>query len=408
MNNNFKKMYENIPISDKLDCTIKNAIKDAKMEKKKHFLKNSTIKFTAAIASIFVIFTCAVNYNVAFANTVKNIPVISSISKALQFYYDKNVSEAVNQNSSQNMNVSATNNNVNINVTNVVGDNKDKFILYKLKSTDKNLKNLLLDKFTIKDSNGNVIVNSSNHRDGVVPTTLINDNSDFLSLIGDNHVNCIVSSIGDSIDNYAKDGETYGSIELISSDNTSIPDNLSLSISGFSEAYNTSYSKKNYNKFISNYNRAPMEVNGSWNLNINTTNTQPKKAQEYDNIKFSANDTDCKINYFKIYPTYIKTNIQLGKNKISNSQCWSIGTRATTAKDNYRNLPYLIDENGNKYMASENSFTYDYKNNSVAVNISFQSCYYNNPKHLYLVISQLNYLPGAPYTNINPVKIQIK
>ncbi len=36
------------------------------------------------------------------------------------------------------------------------------------------------------------------------------------------------------------------------------------------------------------------------------------------------------------------------------------------------------------------------------------SCYYTKPKNLYLVISQLNYLPGAPYTNITPIKIKIK
>ena len=57
-------------------------------------------------------------------------------------------------------------------------------------------------------------------------------------------------------------------------------------------------------------------------------------------------------------------------------------------------------------MVNENSFQYDQKDNSVTV--SFQSCYYTKPKNLYLVISQLNYLPGNPYTNITPIKIKIK
>lgn len=406
MNNNFKKMYENIPISDKLDYTIKNTIKKAKIEKKKHFLKNSSIKITGAIASIVMIFTCAINYNVAFANTVKNIPIISSISEVLQFHYDKNVSEAVKQNLAQNINVVATNNNIGINVTNVVGDNKDKFILYTLKSSDKKFKNLLLDKFTIMDTSNNIIIDSSKFRDGVVPPTLINQDSDFLVLIADKPFKCIVSSIGDSINNYSQKGETYGSIELIALANSTIPDNISLSVSGFSEAYNTSYSQKNYNKFINNYNRTPMETTGNWSLNINTTTAKTEKTEEYDNIKFSANNTDFQINYFKIYPTYIETNIQLGKDKTSTAQCWSIGTKDTAKKDTYKRLPYLIDENGNKYMVSENSFICDNKKKSVT--ISFQSSYYKNPKKLYLVISQLNYLPGDPYTNITPIKIKIK
>jgi hypothetical protein len=42
------------------------------------------------------------------------------------------------------------------------------------------------------------------------------------------------------------------------------------------------------------------------------------------------------------------------------------------------------------------------------INLSFESCYFNKTKELYLVISQLNYAPGAPFVNIEPIKVKIK
>lgn len=57
-------------------------------------------------------------------------------------------------------------------------------------------------------------------------------------------------------------------------------------------------------------------------------------------------------------------------------------------------------------MVSPKVFSYDYADKSVKV--TFQSSYYRHPKHLYLVISQINYSPGPPSTKITPVKIKIK
>lgn len=89
-----------------------------------------------------------------------------------------------------------------------------------------------------------------------------------------------------------------------------------------------------------------------------------------------------------------------------NLYIWGIGVNAFGHNDYRSLLPYLIDENGNKYMVSPKVFSYDYADKSVKV--TFQSSYYRHPKHLYLVISQINYSPGPPSTKITPVKIKIK
>ncbi len=404
MSNNFKEIFDNIPVSDKLDNVIKDSIVNAKMEKKKGFIKRVSLNIITIVASIMIFFTVGINCSLSFASTINNVPIISSIAQALQFHYDKNIVSAVNQSDSQKVNQTVSNNNVSLTINSIVGDNKDKFILYTLKSSDKKIENLLLDNFTITSDN-NVIVDSNVFRSQILPATLVNQQGDFLALNSSKDYKVMVSSLGDSMKNYAENGETYGSIEIIALDNNPIPDNLNLKVSSFTESYNMSYSQKKYNDFISKFNRKPTDINGNWVLNLNAT-ANAGKLEEYNNIKFSANNTDFQINYLKIYPTHIETNITLGINKINNEQSWSIGTNATTYKDNYSKLPYLIDENGNKYMVSPSSFVYDYANKSI--DVTFQSSYYIHPKHLYLIISQINYSPGPPSTDITPVKIQIK
>nr|WP_242834306.1 DUF4179 domain-containing protein [Clostridium pasteurianum] len=347
------------------------------------------------------------NCSLSFASTINNVPIVSSIAQALQFHYDKNMISAVNQSDSQNVNQTVSDNNISLTINSIVGDDKDKFILYTLKSSDKKIKNLLLNSFTITDSNNNIIVDSNGFRSQILPVTLMDQEGDFLSLNSSKDYKVIVSSLGDSIKDYADTGETYGSIEIISLNNTAIPDKLNLEVSSFTEAYNMTYSQKKYADFISKFNREPMNIKGNWNLSIKAA-AKTEKPEEYNNIKFSANNTDLEIRYLKIYPTHIEANIKLGMDKTNNSQAWGIGTNHDGAShtDNYNRLPYLIDENGNKYMLSPSNFSYNHEDKSVKA--SFQSSYYRHPKHLYLVISRLNYSPGPPYTNITPVKIQIK
>jgi len=406
MNTNFKDIFDNIPVSDKLDKVIEGSMTKAKTQKRKNFIKKVSFRLAAGLAAMAIFFTAGINCSLSFANTISNVPIVSSIAQALQFHYDKNMVSAVNQSDSKNVSQVVSDNNISLTINSIVGDDKDKFILYTLKSNDKKIKNLLLDNFTITDSNNNVIVDSTVLRSQILPVTLMNQEGDFLALNSSKDYKVMVSSLGDSIKDYTDKGETYGSIEIISLNNTTIPDKLNLKVSSFAEAYNMTYSQKKYADFISKFNREPMNIKGSWNLSLNTA-LKAEKPEEYNNIKFSANNTDFEISSLKIYPAHIETNIKLGIDKTNNSQVWGIGVSAVAYNDYRSLLPYLIDENGNKYLLSPSNFSYNLENKSLKA--IFQSSYYRHPKHLYLVINQLNYTPPGPaYININPVKIKIK
>lgn len=408
MNNDFKEVFDNISVSSKLDKVIKESIIRAKAQKKKSFIRRVSFKLVTGVATIAILFTVGINSSLSFASTVKNVPIVSSIAEALQFHYDKNIVSAVNQGDSQKVNQTVSNNNVSLTINSMARDNNDEFIFYTLKSNDKNIKNLLLNNFTIGDNSGNVLVDSTRNR-FALPPILINKNGDFLALNSSKGFKCIVSSLGDTISNYASNGETYGSIEIIALDNNSIPNNLKLKVSNFTEAYSMDYlgySQKKYADFLAKFNRKPIDINGNWQLGISNISKNPK-IETYNNIKFAANNTDFQINNFKIYPTHMDANIKLGVNKIDNSTAVGFGRPSTTHQDNYSSLPYLIDENGSKYMLSPGAFT-SQVNADKSINLTFQSSYYTNIKHLYLVISQIIYENGKPYTDITPVKIQIK
>lgn len=400
-----KNGFEKIDISSRLDDVIKKSISKAKRDKKIRTIKLRLIKINAAIASLIIIFISSVNFVPAFAESLSDVPVISSIANAVQFHYDKNIDSAVNQNLSQNISKIQKDKNISITVDNVITDDKDIFILYTLNGTmaDEDIRNLLLEKFSVSDNNGKTLLNSDDFKSQRLPPKLNNKNQDSLSLSNTNY-KCIISSLGNSIENYSKNKKTFGSIELISIKNMKIPDEINLKVSGITEAYNMSYSKEAYNNFTSKFNREPKNISGNWNFEIKLDkNLKSQKPEEYNNIPFSINNTDFTFKSVKIYPTHTEIRIQLGKNSIDKSQCNSIGriVGGDTSK-----LPYLTDEKGNKYSISGNALvSMDSEN---CINLSFESPYFNKTNKLYLVINQLNYSNGEPYTNIETTKVKIK
>ena len=400
-----KNGFEKIDISSRLDDVIKKSISKAKRDKKIRTIKLRLIKINAAIASLIIIFISSVNFVPAFAESLSDVPVISSIANAVQFHYDKNIDSAVNQNLSQNISKIQKDKNISITVDNVITDDKDIFILYTLNGTmaDEDIRNLLLEKFSVSDNNGKTLLNSDDFKSQRLPPKLNNKNQDSLSLSNTNY-KCIISSLGNSIENYSKNKKTFGSIELISIKNMKIPDEINLKVSGITEAYNMSYSKEAYNNFTSKFNREPKNISGNWNFEIKLDkNLKSQKPEEYNNIPFSINNTDFTFKSVKIYPTHTEIRIQLGKNSIDKSQCNSIGriVGGDTSK-----LPYLTDEKGNKYSISGNALvSMDSEN---CINLSFESPYFNRTNKLYLVINQLNYSNGEPYTNIETTKVKIK
>lgn len=400
-----KNGFEKITISNRLDDVIKKSISKAKRDKKIRIIKLKLIKINAAIASLIIIFISSVNFVPAFAESLNDVPVISSIANAVQFHYDKNINSAVNQNLSQDISKIQKDKNISITIDNIITDDKDIFILYTLNGTmaDEDIKNLLLEKFSISDNNGKILLSSNDFRSQILPPKLNNKNEDSLSLSNTNY-KCIISSLGNSIKNYSQNKKTFGSIELISIKDMKIPDEINLMVSGITEAYNMSYSKEAYSNFTSKFNREPKNISGNWNFEIKLDkNLKSQKPEEYNNIPFSINNTDFTLKSVKIYPTHTEIRIQLGKNSIDKSQCNSIGR--IIGGDNSK-LPYLTDEKGNKYSISGNALvSMDSEN---CINLSFESPYFNKINKLYLVINQLNYSNGEPYVNINPTKIKIK
>lgn len=398
--------FENIPISNKLDEVIENSIKKAQHDKKKKFKRLKVTKISSGIAVAMAIFVSSVNISPALANSLSNIPVVSSIVNAVQFHYDKNIETAIRENKVQNICNSKTDKNVTITINNVITDNKEAFITYTLKGANNNedIKNLLLENIVITDKNNKIILDNKTFRAGVIADKVKDKNCDYL-FSSDIDYKCYISSLGNSIENYSKNKETYGTINLINTGNSEIPDEINLKISGLAETYNPNDlpdAKEKYDKFVSKFNRKPKTISGNWDFNIKfDKNLKSQKPEEYKNINFSINNTDFILKYVKIYPTHTKIRVKLGKNK--EHQCWAIGRIAPDRSK----LPYLIDEKGHKYVISGDALVNPDSDN--CVELSFESSHFNNPKELYLVINQLNYSSGEDIMlDIPPTKIKIK
>ena len=97
MNSGNRNGFDQIKISHKLDEVIGKAILKATHDKKKKKVRGNFLKVNASIVSIFVIFIVSVNISPAFAEALKEIPIISSMSKALIFHYDTNIVNADKQ-----------------------------------------------------------------------------------------------------------------------------------------------------------------------------------------------------------------------------------------------------------------------------------------------------------------------
>ena len=407
MNDYYKKSFDQIKISDKLDDVVQNTINNAIKDKKRKNIKKNVLQFSASVASLIILFALSINLFPQFAANASSIPIISSVSDAVQFHYDKNIANS----KKQDMNLTKTDNNIRISIDKIVSDDKDLFILYTLNGeADKDrVKNLLLESFIITDSNNNIMIENKDSKNPYIPNKLKEIKGDYLSPFqGSTPYRCIVSALGTSTDNYAQNKKTYGSIEILSTkDSVSIPSEINLKISGLTEVYDKNYANRplsltNYSDFVSKYKREPIRLNGSWNFNIKIDDKLiSQKSEVHNNIPFTANNTDFNIENFKIYPTHIEAKIQLGKNKIDNSQCTTLGMYGF---GDLNKFPYLIDEKGTKYVLNGKALSAP--NSENCINYTFESCYYNNPKELYLVISQLWY--GTSYKNIEPFKVRIK
>lgn len=410
MNYDEKNGFEQIKVSDKLDDVVKRAIIKGKKHKSKKMLEIRFMKYSLLAASITVIFISSIKLIPVFAEAISNVTMGQSINHEMQFY-DKNIGNAIKNGASQHISQFNINGNIKITINNVISDDKNLFIFYTLsgKNNKEKLKNLLLQNLKISNEDDDVILDSrSNYYSKLSP--ILNPEKEDVLLTFNKKYSCIITSLGDNYKNYKQNQETYGCIQLSSSYGTNIPDELNLKILSLTESYKMSYSKEKYDKFISTFNREPKDLEGNWNFDIKLSqNLKFKKPETYNNIKFSINNTDFNMNYLKIYPTRIETRIELGKNKSDGSQCIDIGKALDeNGKGNNKKLPYLVDEQGNKYLFSDVEL--EKMDSDRCLNMNFQSNYFINSKELYLVVDELDYNDGLEnfQKDIDEVRIKIK
>lgn len=402
MSTNYENGFEQIEVSKRLDEVVENAINTAIKDKKRKSIRGNIIKCSTAAASIFMAFTLSVNCIPAFAQSMDNIPVLSSLAHAVKFNYSNNIGTAIDKGYSEETKLTKTSKDIGINITNVVADNKNLYIVYKLDGTkDKqDLKNILISNLQITDNKNNTLVDTQGGKNlsQILTNTASNLKGNVLIPMNSYGYNCTISTLDNS---YSEKKETSGIIQISADNNKNIPEEIKLNLLGFTEAYNMSYSKESYNNFISKYNRTPInvDVNCSFNIKIDKK-LNSLKPESYSNIKFSANDTDFELKNLNIYPTYTEAKIQLGKNKLSNAQCIAVLNKI--GLDN-NSLPYLVDEKGTKYMPTKSHAPLDSDN---CQTITFESSYFNQCKELYLVINQFSYTNSI--VKDKPAKVKIK
>lgn len=405
MSTKYEHGFEQIKVSSKLDEVVENAINIAIKDKKRKSIKGNVIKCSTAAASIFMAFILSVNCIPAFAQSIDNVPILSSLAHAVKINYSSNIGTAIDKGYSEEIKQSKTVKDIGINITNVVADDKNLYIMYTLDGTkDKqDLKNILISNLQITDSKDNILVDTDGGKNlsQILTNTAANLKGNVLIPLNSHGYSCVLSTLDNSLESYSEKKQTMGVIQISADNNKIIPEEIKLNLLGFTEAYNMSYSKEAYNNFISKFNRKPINVDINCSFNIKTDKKLSSlKPESYSNIKFSANDTDFELKKLTIYPTYIEAKIQLGKSKLTNAQCIAVINKI--GLDN-SSLPYLVDENGTKYMPHRSHVPLDSDN---CQTITFESSYFNQCKELYLVINQFTYINSI--VKDKPVKVKIK
>lgn len=407
-----KNGFENIKVSDKLDKVIDCAVNKAIIDKKRKTFQKRIFTGISCAAASFAVFVGCINYIPAFAEAAQSAPGISSIAQAVKFNYNKNIGIGIEKGLAENAGQTKTDKGIKVSIDKVMADDKNLYILYSLdgSSYKGNMKNLLLSNLQISDSKNNVLADCK-YISGFLPPYLEGKEGNTLVPMNSYGYKCIITSLESNNQSYSENHKAAGLIQL-SADNlkneaNSIPDEIKLSVLGFTEAYNVSYDKETYNSFIAKYNRQPADISVNCDFNIKTNKKLSTiKTYAYNNIKFTANNTDFEIKYLNIYPSYSELKIQLGKNKNDNAQCTSIMNKYKLTDSDSNTLCYLVDDKGNKYMPTRRHAVYSRADNTNT--ITFDSPYFNEPKELYLVINQLQYSNNNSMQVIDGAKIKVR
>lgn len=367
------------------------------------------LKYSITAASLVIVYAICINAIPALAISTQKIPILSKLTQVLEIYYDKNMQNAVNNGFNQEINQYKISNGIKLSIDNIISDDRKAVIIYTISKEDKNITNLLIKNLRVTDEEDNLIIDSSSNYglNEERKSYTANRKAEFhiLNIYNYKQKNSYKGTIMTADDFggiFEKTGETRGLIE-ITNDNKKmqIPDILNLDFTKLVEAYpesgnnlNENPNDYNYNTFKSKYNRDPITVDGDWRFSIKLDkDLKHTKPTILNNIKFNAYNIQFNIEYLKIYPT--TTDVKLTYNYIGDEPISIMNS-------------HLEDDKGNKFDILDYSV-----NTAEKVNyITFESPYFRNSNHLYLVVNEIQV--GDPdqnpdwKKNIDRIKIKLK
>jgi hypothetical protein len=146
----------NTPKPDCIDDYIKRGINLAQVKKKK--TKIRIYSYIAALI-IFVFFSASIRVSPVFASYISKVPGLQYLVNLIN--YDKGISDAVENNFIQNVNMSQEHEGLVFTIKDIIIDNSKAILFYSIKNkTDHKFVNIT--EIKLKDENGKVVVASTN------------------------------------------------------------------------------------------------------------------------------------------------------------------------------------------------------------------------------------------------------
>lgn len=322
--------YNEIEIPMELDSIIDKAVEKAEKEKVNK-RKVKWFKPIATVAASLLILVLSINISPVFASYVSRIPGFERLVEMIQF--DKGLQEAVDYGFAQKINKSVESEGVTFTVNDIILDQKNLIITYDLK-TEELYKNLVLQKFKIKDGETGQRILSYSHEP-----------------VGDDQYRNVNSGI----------------IKIhYTNEKNSIPDEIAIDVASVSGLSKEDDGRERRN------------IEGQWNtfFKVNKEKLQEAKPKDIlvknknivvDNMKFT-------IDNVKAYPTNLDVHITFD----SNNPYRFVG---------FKNI-YMEDEKGNKYGFKGSSQEGEY-----GYTLHFISNYFTKSKGLELHCDGLYIMP---------------
>lgn len=367
-------------ISDSLTTAVENEVPSDKIKQHLFYSKETKTnksfttyrrihmrKFRAGIAlTIIAGFIISVNISPVFAEYLGKIPFVAGLvdivklDKGMQqiMNKDEGIQKAIESGHGQHANASATANDMTFTVENIVPDQDRMLITYSVKYDKEKygeLKSLWFNNLKVS-GDGKIL---HEFKDGFHTNNAINNDFVSRNIVGPGEQGN--SGITVSQNENSDEEKLYGWMEIIKkNENAVFPTTIDFEIDGWKSTFTPD--AKQY----------PGSWKVSFTLQEELLNIEPivYAGREF-NIKTGAYDLDLKVDYTKISP--IMTALKLDVMDYKNSP------------NSFHYNMHLEDETGQVYDHLEDGIMTDSGN----VLPEFASCYFTQPKELYLVIESL-------------------